>query len=259
MFKGEETNIHDVDSARIGLRTPPHHVDIDLTTARTSGDGSALYLDVAGTSFAIDARSTGNLEIEVQNQFMVSDAPIRCYAGFKMEVVFTRLKITNRAQRARSARLIYATDRELAGGMFAIGGRVPVELDGYRHDVANTGGTITSGIYNATALVAGTPLQIVDPAVNVNGIRLERASVSHTGTTLSNGGYVICTGIALPVSFADGATKQIFGTLMRLATSYNAEVLYNPVFIAPGMGVWVVCEQAIPTHAVSITINTMVA
>lgn len=140
-FPGLRQSNTDFGAVKSQLQTLPHHIDINLSKARTNGS-DCLMLDIVGNNILIDAASTGFATIEFQNESFISDAPIFVTPGFTASFPFTRLKISNTQQNGKTLRLIYGVDTSFGQSQVSIVGSAGVHYDGQPFDPANvTGGS----------------------------------------------------------------------------------------------------------------------
>lgn len=234
----------DFNAIRDGRNSLPLYIDVDLTNARSIAANSALVLNIAGNSFFTDADTAngGNATVHFQDTALGNtSAPFFVSPGFIANVGFTQLLIENTAQAGKRLRIFYGVDIDFQAGVnsaIAISGTVSVS-SGQLNVRPETGSVSYS---DSTLLAANTPLTVIAPAANINGL------IVNVGNLLSvNAGAIpLCVLLAkssAPTTVIDG--KVIFATSSYCGGSFwVAGQLAKDVYVPAGQGLYFICNVA---------------
>lgn len=93
-------------------RSRPLYQDIDLSTARSIAAGTALFINMAGNTFYVDANpADGNASVHFQDTNLDNTStPFYVTAGFIARIPYTQIAIENVAQAGKKIRIIYGVD-----------------------------------------------------------------------------------------------------------------------------------------------------
>ena len=232
-FKGIEQG-PDFGRAQNLLSTPFQFIDIKLDTA-----GDKVIFEVAGDFLYFDAISTGTVTLELNNQYNDPAAPFQCSAGFGINALFKRLKISWAAQAGKTVRIMYSTgDRIVPTNSTSINGVVTVNQSGY---------SITSSFSSTVALGANTAEAVFLPAANTNGAVIwEAVSNDVSNVTFQN---ALVAHTSAPGSISTGKTLTFGKRFFSGASDCNIVELINPVKVPAGFGVYFISNQGLTNGA----------
>lgn len=224
-----------------GRRSPPLIYEIDLSSARSYGAGTAEQIRLTGNSFYIDqAPDVGNAYVVFEgvqdNTGPLVRPAIYVQPGFVSRVPFANLWIANAAQAGKKLRIIYGTDIDFLpslNGTLTIGGTVSATPYGF---------TYGASYDSATALGANSPETVFTPAANANGAILWSAQFTQNAGT-PGAGFVAKT--SAPTTVIDG--DQILGTCVQTYSGgiyFESGALPNPVKIDAGKGLYFINTAA---------------
>ena len=224
----------DFGAVRDGRQALPFYIDIDLTTARSIAAGTALVVPIAGNSFFTDADTTngGNATVHFQDIALGnSSAPFFVSPGFIANVGFTQLLIENTAQAGKRMRIFYGVDIDFQAGVNAsiaitgavsITGRVKPDEEAY-----------TLNHSSISQLAANTPVTVVAPGTNVNGVRVKCAQIGAFSGSLGQVSFIAKSGAA-PTTVIDGDVLL----MVQEGNSYQDRSLQREIFVPAGKGLY---------------------
>lgn len=229
-FKGYDYGA-DFDRARFQLATPFQYLDIALDVATAN-----MQVEIAGDFLYIDTAFDGVATIELNVQQDAPLAPFQVKAGFAMEALFKKLKISWAAQPNKKIRILYSTGQRIIPaltGNLAITGTVATLEDGM---------TYGASYKSITALLANTPDVVFTPAANVNGAIIHASNFTTSNATDARSCYL--AKVAPPVSVIDGDVILMCDAL-SVGTNYLAAAsLKKPIKIAAGKGYYYISNIA---------------
>lgn len=233
-----ETPSTDFQRVRDNRTSLPLYIDIDLSASRSLALGTALYVNISGNSFFVDADTTncgvGTVHFQDTN-FGIASAPFFVAPGFIAAVGFTQIAIENTAQAGKRLRIFYGVDIDFQAGVnatVALTGRVDV------NDVITSGCQILAA---AGSGAIGTNVStLVAPGTNINGIIIRNAylSCSPSGAGGSASSALVAASSA-PVSLLANKTSAV--TLCKTLTSYPNAVTIDQIMtrrVPAGWGIY---------------------
>lgn len=230
-FKGYDSSA-DFDRARFQLATPFQYLDIALDVATSN-----MQVEIAGDFLYCDTAFDGVVTIELNTQQDAPLAPFQIKAGFAMQALFKKLKVSWNAQPGKKIRILYSTGERiipaLTGNLTITGTIATLE------DAMNYGASYQS----VTLLAANTPEVVFTPAVNVNGAILHRAQHVHNTAGVVTAGF-IAKAVA-PVTVIDG---DLLVGLDSANGSAGLGKLEKPIKIAAGKGLYYITTAAGATY-----------
>ena len=230
-FNGYEQG-PDFDRARSMIATPFQYIDVALDVA-----GSNQVFNVSGDFLYVDAISTGQATLELNNQYNDPSAPFQISAGFGLQALFKQLKLTWAAQAGKRLRLMYSTgDKVVPTNSTTISGSVSVNNSGFEY----------TGNYKSIIAKGGNVSdQIVAPAANVNGLVLWSASFSSETVVVAFHYACILAKNAAPATVIDGdVIVSPINSTTRNANYGTDGQLLAPVKIAAGLGLYFIATNA---------------
>lgn len=196
-FPGLRHPSTDFDAVRTQLQTLPFYVDIDLSSARSLSDGSALLLNAAGNSVYCDKQhTTGQADFYFQDTGSQGSTPIAVDAGFIAHVEFAQIVVTNTAQPGKKIRLIYGVDLT-----FTPGTQSSVEIIGNASVTIAQGGTITNG---TPATVGTTEVALCAASASRKSVRFFNSGTA----TIYIGGTGVTTANGMPIAAGAGWSED---------------------------------------------------
>lgn len=227
-FKGYDSSA-DFDRARFQLATPFQYLDIALDVA-----ASNMQVEIAGDFLYCDTAFDGVVTIELNTQQDAPLAPFQIKAGFAMQALFKKLKVSWNAQPGKKIRILYSTGERIIPaltGNLTISGTIATLEDGMSYGAS---------FKSVAALAVNSVETIVSPAANLNGMILHASSfLTVTGVGAVNNGSILAKTSA-PTSLVDGDA-----ILSPVNTTYGADSqrylcaqLIKPVKIAAGKGLY---------------------
>lgn len=238
----------DFQAVRDGRRSPIAKYEIDLSSARSIGAGTALFLGITGNAFFIDQNTdVGNATVIFQEDDNVQPAAVYVQSGFIASVPFTRIIVQNSAQAGKVLRIFYGVDIDFRPGMSAtVSGGVTITGPLRDTNVAMAESGATPGAYykSNTALAANTAETVFAPASNVNGAIVWRAQITgHNGVQYARA--AILAKSAAPASIIDGDLLLLTGYSAIAAGFYPyTGAMFDPVRVAAGKGLYAIVDQA---------------
>lgn len=235
-------------AVRDGRRGSILYTRVDLSVARTdtgTGANAPLAINVAGNSFYVDADPVdGYATVEFQDSGSdLSSARIYVSPGAIFNIPFTQFKITNPAQAGKSLTIIYGTDIDFQPGsvsQIAIAGNVSL-VDG---TIVGARPESQTGFFSdGGALVASTPLTIVTPATNVNGLVVLSADMNF-GASATLLTQVFITKSSAPVSIFDGSVILASKLIVNTATQNGSATLPKEQYVSAGQGLYFISSSA---------------
>ena len=227
----------DFRSVRDGRNSQIFYVDVALDTARSASGLTALELPISGNCFYIDARPTdGNAIVHFQDtNFDRGAVPLYVSPGSIFNIPFTRVLIENSAQAGKKIRIAYGVDIDFQPGSVA---QLAVTNAGGYSAVRPEAPTV---LFNyATGLAANTAFTIIAPGANLNGVIVQHAQCSSLTATPGRTAFLFKT--APPTLVNDGGAILI--GLSNTTYFSQPAILTQPVYIAPGFGVYAISELA---------------
>ena len=227
---------------RDGRESMPLWLDIDLSVARSISAGTALFVNIAGNSFYVDADTTnvGNATVHFQDTNLGnSSAPFFVTPGFIANVGYTQILIENASQAGKRLRIFYGVDIAFQAGVNA---SVTTSITG----LVNIGqyfNTYSANYKSITAMAANTPDTIFAPGANVNGAIVWEISVSaYCG---GNPASSVLAKNGAPASIIDGVVLGVgkLGYYGAAAGVCNIE-LQQPIKIPAGLGLYYINDTA---------------
>ena len=214
----------DFDRARFQLSTPFQYIDIALDVA-----ASNQQIEIAGDFLYVDTVFDGVVTIELNIQQDAPMAPFQIKAGFAMEALFKKLKVSWAAQVGKKIRILYSTGQKIIpalSGNLAITGTVATLEDAMAYGASYK---------SSTLMAANTPDVVFLPAANINGAIIHSADF-FTGTAATLGaGYL--AKIAAPINILDGDLIVSIDTVTTPAgQNMTTGWLKKPIKIAAGKG-----------------------
>ena len=163
----------DFDRARFQLSTPFQYIDIALDVA-----ASNQQIEIAGDFLYVDTVFDGVVTIELNIQQDAPMAPFQIKAGFAMEALFKKLKVSWAAQPGKKIRILYSTGQKIIPsltGSLIITGIVNTLEDGISYN----------GSYKSIAsLASGTAEVVFAAAANINGALVYRSEFWENSATV---------------------------------------------------------------------------
>lgn len=215
----------DFNAVRDGRTSPDFYIDVDL-----SNIGDQIF-NIAGNSFYVDANpSDGNAIVYFQDTDKLSGpTPFYVSPGFIARIPFTQIRVRNSSQPGKKIRIVYGTDTDFQpGSVSQVTFAGNVTLNGF---VYNNSFALTALAVGANALIA--------PASNPNGMILSNLDATYLCS--ANGQANILAKSSPPASFVDGdgiGTVKFSGQSSGGAASFYNYQLINPMYIAPGKGLY---------------------
>ena len=225
----------DFDRARFQLSTPFQYIDIALDVA-----ASNQQIEIAGDFLYVDTVFDGVVTIELNIQQDAPMAPFQIKAGFAMEALFKKLKVSWAAQVGKKIRILYSTGQKIIpalSGNLAISGTVSTLEDGMIYGLSYK---------SLTPLLANTPDAIFTAATNVNGAIIHLAAFFNSNAVGATFGSFLAKATP-PVSVIDGDVIVQTDNIAALGASANffaSGSLKKPLFIAAGKGLFFISQLA---------------
>lgn len=233
IYNGYEVSPSDFERARTQIATPFQYIDFDLTNADTNE-----IINIAGDFLYVDAYSTGQATIELNNNYSDKEAPFLVQAGFAINATFKQLRMSWAAQPGKVLRILYST------GDRVVPANAGVTSATINNSILNSGnvnetGYQYSGSYKSmTAMAANTPDTIFTPASNINGAILWFADSYTAGSAIYN---AIVAKNSAPTSVIDGDVLSEFNWP---AVNQGIARVSRPIKIAAGKGVYAISSAA---------------
>ncbi len=233
----------DFRATRDGRRSMPFYVDVDLTNARSDSAGTALFLNIAGNSFYIDANPTdGACFVEFQdNSSDNAGVNLYCSPGVIFNLQFTQCKLVNSAQAGKKVRIVYGVDVDFQPASVA------------QVAISNTGGYTAvrgeswTGFTNVKgALAINTPETVLAAGSNTNGAILQLADFYDA----SGGAPIIGALIghtSPPTTSQQGVLLAQVGIVSINSVSASYSGVFNPernISIPPAYGIYWIMDVA---------------
>lgn len=186
----------DFERIRDGRTSMPLWLDIDLSTARSISAGTALFINIAGNSFYIDAdtANVGVATVHFQDTNLGNaSAPFYVNPGFIANVGFTQVLIENASQAGKRLRIFYGVDIDFQAGVNSninISGTVSNGSQ-VRKALTNTAGSV--GLASAQLVAANASrdyllIQNTHATANIY-VRVDGGAASNTtGVKIGPGG-----------------------------------------------------------------------
>jgi hypothetical protein len=236
-FPGFKPPTTDFGAVIDGRRSPPLIYEVDLSSARSYGAGTAEQIRLTGNSFYIDqAPDVGNAYVVFEgvqdNTGPLIRPAIYVQPGFVSRVPFANLWIANSAQAGKKLRIIYGTDIDFLpslNGQISISGNV---------NSVNIGSTPTGFYSSVTNLAALGTATVFAPAANTAGARIHNAQLA-TFAGAGNRAALIARNGA-PANLTDG-NVVLYANSIGSANAFVAS-LDEPINIAAGLGLYFISE-----------------
>lgn len=249
-----ETPSTDFKRVRDNRNSLPLYIDIDLSASRSLALGTALYVNISGNSFFVDADTTlggvGTVHFQDTN-FGIASAPFFVAPGFIASVGFTQIAIENTAQAGKRLRIFYGVDIDFQAGVnatVALTGRVDV------NDIIGAGCQILAG--NGGGAVGFTATTLVAPATNINGVLVRNIYMSN-GSSGAGGSNTVAI-IASPSAPASLTNKTSAITLIRGAAVFPNLYVTEQIMtrrIPAGWGIYLCENNSVTTASNSYDIS----
>lgn len=231
-FKGYDSSA-DFDRARFQLATPFQYIDIALDIATSN-----QQLEIAGDFLYVDTLFDGVVSIELNTQQDAPLAPFQIKAGFAMQALFKKLKVSWAAQPNKKIRILYSTGERIIPaltGNLTITGTIATLEDGMSY-----GASYKSN----TALAINTPDTIFTPAANINGAIIHRYSANLQFGAGAPESALIAK-VSAPVSNIDGDVIATIDNYAFIAgNAVGCMKVEKPVKIAAGKGLYAISSVA---------------
>lgn len=213
----------DFDRARTQISTPFQHIDIALDVATAN-----RIVNISGDFLYLDASSTGQVTLELNNQYNDASAPFYASPGFGLNALFKQIKLSWVAQPGKKVRIMYSTgDRVVPTNSTTVNGYVNTVDGGLSRTLA---GIVFLGNSNLAA-VAGqySHVQLWNPATSQVSLYVEALSLSSAVAGAIGVGKNVT---ALPTAGQISMNKYLGGAVAAglLKITNNAVQQYVPGF-----------------------------
>ena len=241
----------DFETVRDGRRSTLNYYDVALDNVFSISNGNPLILPISGNSFYVDQDTSvsGSAYVHFQDTNLGNaSAPVFVNAGFIAKIPFTQLLIENKtAQAGKKIRIFYGVDVDFTAGINAtliLSSLPPVTLAAPA--VISYGASAVS--YGATTLL--TPVQLVAPASNVNGIIIWSATIAEYLST--NAASSIVAKSSAPANPSDGDVILNASNVAPASQNGSGGTLNTPVKIPAGKGIYYISGASASTGLRSI-------
>lgn len=241
-YNGVELPSTDFEAVRDQLRIPYLFYELDLTSSRSIAAGTQLQLPLKGNCFYVDQNTDVGVATVIFCDLSTTAKPGKVYVqpGFNAQIPFDYLTFEHTAQPGKVLRFFYGVDIDFKPGnnnSLTVSGVVSAQDYGLDYGVSWT---------NVGATVANTPITILAPGSNVNGVVLKAASINGR-----NAGGPMCAIIAkssAPATVVDGDVLLSPQNLSDGGIAGGAQ-LAQPLRVAAGKGLYFISTLALGAAA----------
>lgn len=242
----------DFETVRDGRRSTLNYYDVLLDNVFSISNGNPLILPISGNSFYVDQDTSisGSAYVHFQDTNLGNaSAPVFVNAGFIAKIPFTQLLIENKtAQAGKKIRIFYGVDVDFTAGINAtliLSSLPPVTLAAPA--VISYGASAVS--YGAASAL--TPVQLVAPATNVNGVIVWAASIGDFESAGNNIASIVAKS-STPANPSDGDVLVLTNNIAPSTQNGVGGSLMTPIKVPAGKGIYYITAATVGTGLRSI-------